>query len=599
MAIERPNISSLVPGQLPEFVREDYETFVLFLKAYYEYLDSLPGKSLHTYRDLDKTLDQFIIHFKNELAPNYYDILGNQKFVLSHLKDVHLSKGSEESFKLLFRLMFGKNVELQYPGQQMLRASDGKWNQDIAVYVKVDYGDITDIVGKIVNFTRNDRTIKVVVDKKENIIGDVDRIQSVDGKNTYQLFLDKQFFGDVQPGDLVKYGTKFQATVIPATQKLKILQGGKNFRIGQVFEVKTQSGTPALVKVNAVDAQNNNAIKYAEFIRFGIGYENNFTYSFLSSNGISSNNKKPTQSSSYVNGELSLIESTNGTSEQGYISKPNYFSLDYADGTYAGDTLREFSLDYRNSSIDPQESAILEISLGALVRYPGYYNSNNGFLSDSIYIQDSKYYQSYSYVIKIDERLSSYKSAVKSLIHPAGMALFGEYNITNNISLNIGLDCVITSSELRLKDSVAPRDLISSFYVSKPLSEDSVPSDSISKISVSKKLEDSFDVPTDSATLLFGKKVSDSISTQDSKVIQFAKRLVDTPVILESKSISIGKYISDAPSIVDAAAVRTNKYVTEVISDFSSNGSVYLNPYSGQQYFAEDYNAFNGSQISI
>jgi hypothetical protein len=75
---------------------------------------------------------------------------------------------------------------------------------------------------------------------------------------------------------------------------------------------------------------------------------------------------------------------------------------------------------------------LLKLILVLLSKYPGYFTSNAGFLDDSIFIQDSKYYQAFSYVIRIDERLDSYKSAVKTMLHPAGMALFGEYNITNS-----------------------------------------------------------------------------------------------------------------------------------------------------------------------
>ena len=53
------------------------------------------------------------------------------------------------------------------------------------------------------------------------------------------------------------------------------------------------------------------------------------------------------------------------------------------------------------------EPAILKVTLGPLAKYPGYYVNNDGFLNDAIYIQDSRYYQPYSYVIKIDEALES------------------------------------------------------------------------------------------------------------------------------------------------------------------------------------------------
>ena len=36
----RPKLKDIVAYQLPEFVREEYPTFVAFVEAYYEFLDA-------------------------------------------------------------------------------------------------------------------------------------------------------------------------------------------------------------------------------------------------------------------------------------------------------------------------------------------------------------------------------------------------------------------------------------------------------------------------------------------------------------------------------------------------------------------------------
>ena len=48
MTIPRRTLSSLVASQLPEFVREDNQTFVAFIEAYYEYLQNTTGNDLKT-----------------------------------------------------------------------------------------------------------------------------------------------------------------------------------------------------------------------------------------------------------------------------------------------------------------------------------------------------------------------------------------------------------------------------------------------------------------------------------------------------------------------------------------------------------------------
>ena len=90
------------------------------------------------------------------------------------------------------------------------------------------------------------------------------------------------------------------------------------------------------------------------------------------------------------------------------------------------------------------QTCALPIYIGAVAKYQGHYNSNDGFLDDDIYIQDSYRWQKYSYLITVDEKLEKYKSLLKSYLHPAGTALFGEYQIQNTyapgVSASIEVD---------------------------------------------------------------------------------------------------------------------------------------------------------------
>ena len=63
----RTDLSKVVSRQLPEFVREDYPAFVSFVEAYYEWLKT-QQVDFEDAHDLDKTLDEYVDYFKNELA---------------------------------------------------------------------------------------------------------------------------------------------------------------------------------------------------------------------------------------------------------------------------------------------------------------------------------------------------------------------------------------------------------------------------------------------------------------------------------------------------------------------------------------------------
>ena len=592
--MSRTQLSSVVSRQIPEFIREDYPTFVAFVEAYYEYLQE-QGVDLSTARDIDKTLDEFIIEFKKELSHNLPQITGDERFLLTHIKDQYLAKGSESSYKLLFRLLFGKKVELTYPGTQMLRVSDGRWNQEISVFAKVDFGDPTSIVGKLVDIQTATRLIRVLVDRKEELVGEVDRIVALGG-NIYEFFLDKKFFGVLKPTDKIKYKDTFQATILPATQTPKITQPGKNFRVGQVFEVRSGTGTGALLKVTAVD--DNNGIKYAEFIKFGIGYTADFAVNLLASNTVNAAQQLLASASSSRSGnDLTINDRTVGFDEQGYVNLGDYVTYTYVDGTYAGSIIREFSLSYRNAQTVADDPAIIEVNLGALVRYPGYFTSNAGFLDDSIFIQDSKYYQAFSYVIRIDERLSSYKSAVKTMIHPSGMALFGEYNITNNVDLSIVLESLVKSLGIGIEDTFATVDTGRVTLEFTKVASDSIstPDDSVIVKVTSKALEDSISTPSDSFTQLFSKALSDNYSgmTDSTATFSIGKALADTSVGTWSDSITkidTDKTLADTSVISESLANITTKYVEDTsIGTLTEAGKVWKNSYQAQDYYSETY----------
>ena len=56
----------------------------------------------------------------------------------------------------------------------------------------------------------------------------------------------------------------------------------------------------------------------------------------------------------------------------------------------------------------------------------GSYSSNQGFLDDSIKIQDSYFYQKFSYVIQTGNNVDVWKDKFNRLVHPAGFIFFGE-----------------------------------------------------------------------------------------------------------------------------------------------------------------------------
>lgn len=66
-------------------------------------------------------------------------------------------------------------------------------------------------------------------------------------------------------------------------------------------------------------------------------------------------------------------------------------------------------------------------------------------------IQDSFYYQDFSYVVKVGNSINVWRDAVKRILHPVGLALFGEVSIATSVSARVW-----GGSEVRL-NSNTPR----------------------------------------------------------------------------------------------------------------------------------------------
>jgi hypothetical protein len=469
MTNPRRTLSSLVANQLPEFVREDNQTFVAFLEAYYEYLQNMDGNDLKSLGDIDTTLDSFIKYFKNEVAINFPKPVIDERFLLQHMKDHYLAKGSEASFKFLFRVLFDKDVTIEYPSKQLLRASDGRWNQDVSIFAKVNAGNPDDIIGRIVDVVTPNRIIRLQIDRRQYVEVEIDRVVKI-ADGIYEFFIDRKFFGDIAPGDRIRYADTFDATILPTTSKITIQQRGKNFKLGDLYELKNGAGAGSILKVSGIS--DIGAITSIEFVKYGINYATDFTATLLPIGGTSATNAGATGltiGGATPSWTVALNETTNGFFEQGIINTTDYNTTEYWDGTYVGDVIREFFVDNKYTVLDADEPSIIKITLGSLAKYPGYYTSNLGFLDDAIYIQDSKFYQAFSYVVKIDEKLETYRSAVKTLIHPAGMALFGEYDIRNNFDTGTSLTSMLRFLVLAAQDEAFLTDTTPNFEVTKPL----------------------------------------------------------------------------------------------------------------------------------
>ncbi len=424
-------ITVALERQIPEYVRGEYELFVKFIKAYYEFLDQTQQRNLEDIRSIENTLDEFVIRFKKELSVLFpTNTLANERFILQRIKEFYKARGSKESYQFLFRILFNKDSEIFYPSTQILRASDGKWIQEKSVFIESTSGNIFDFAGKIISIETSYKHVNVFCPRVVYY-----------RNNVYEVFIDRSYVQDIETGNTVRSedGT-VAGNIIPCPNKYTIVKEGAGFEVGQLYYLKTNTGDGSLIKITKIGT--GGSIKKVQIIAFGLDYESTYYAKLSNKQAVAVPYRHP------IPGPFP--DGNNGFVDFGYINRQDYFYFDqfyqptvannqnvfYADGTYVGDIIASFYTNASNTNVIDNDTAEIKIELGPVAIYPGYYAASDGFISDESYIQDGKYYQLFSYVIRVEQQIESYLEIVKQLLHPAGMELYAEYSIKNDYQVS-------------------------------------------------------------------------------------------------------------------------------------------------------------------
>lgn len=266
-------ISNFVESQFPQFYLEEGPNFVLFVKAYYEWLESsyavnktdktdilskeqyytltVPQRSqydlqlnaihqarnLFDYRDIDNTLEDFLEHFQQKYLYGIpFNVIITKRYLLKHILDVYRSKGSIQCYKLLFKLIYDHDVDVYLPGRDLLKPSDGTWTQPLYIEV-ISGGDLSGFVGKPIVGTSSGTTAVVesyiTEPVNQNIISTL-FISNLSPKGG-QFNIGEKLLLQTQ----INSGATIAAapTVIGSLDNLQIVNGGQNFSVGDIIKI--------------------------------------------------------------------------------------------------------------------------------------------------------------------------------------------------------------------------------------------------------------------------------------------------------------------------------------------------------------------------
>lgn len=252
------SISPFISSQFPEFYKTEGPNFILFVQAYYEFLEQnyaptysangtatstnvlFQARNLLNYRDIDNTLNSFLEHFqKKYLYGIPFNVIINKRFLLKHILDVYRSKGSVQCYRLLFKLIYNEDIEVYLPAQDMLAPSDGTWF--VPTYIEVtNVSGLAALVGRTVFGMASSVTAVVESYITEPINGNIIASLYI----TNMVPKGASFIEGEKVIDFAYMNSPNIAAIVAAApvitgslNNLKIINGGQGFGVGDILGI--------------------------------------------------------------------------------------------------------------------------------------------------------------------------------------------------------------------------------------------------------------------------------------------------------------------------------------------------------------------------
>jgi len=569
---ESSRVDSLIPQQL----LNDAEALVEFLKEYYKFLntqDTGPSNIINANlynQDLDRVVDSFMELATKELGAGFVrNFAANKRLLYKHIQELYQSKGSLDSIKTLFRILFGVEIEISLPKDQILVASDGRWNQQNVIFVDVSIGNPFNAVNEFISVVNTDgSTVEL----------EIQRVRRTGVGNIYEITITKSFIGIIRVNATIT-DEKFTGTLVNALGQYTIEYAGQNFEVGQILNITNGQQDSSETKVKVTEVDSNGGILSFEFLEFGVGYAGDFV-SYVIPRGFDSNFSTALEDADYVGRIYDKAKTVEGGMIEIDPYSLGYFGEEYLTGQRVfgsyGSIYASDEVDIEDIEDGNQEEAlagveenfptraIIRFTNSPLSKYAGLYSTNNGFLSDAIYLQDNRYYQKFSYVIRSSEQYDSYKNIVRKTVHPTGFEFFGQYEINNVFDVSSALQALERFYRERLNDAVDTSDLAAKL-VSKPVVDSVFLSDAQEYI-LQKNLEDISNTADDYSSE-FRKNVSDIQTTSDEiEDIAFTKGLSDTAITSEQVQRDSSKLLETTTNAIDAPAISFSTSFADSVS---------------------------------
>jgi len=142
-------------------------------------------------------LNEFLLKTKYQLTPgldnrSFTENL-NQNLFIKQAKDFYLSKGTPESFKILFKALYNEDVDVIKPKEYIFKPSDAQYRVTNSFVVESISGDPEELINATL-FQDEYKTIN----RSYAPIAEIEKITSRDGKVYYRLGIDAGYSRDIR-----------------------------------------------------------------------------------------------------------------------------------------------------------------------------------------------------------------------------------------------------------------------------------------------------------------------------------------------------------------------------------------------------------------
>jgi hypothetical protein len=224
-------IANLIEQQFPEFYRTDSQDFIQFLKAYYEWQDSISKtRSILDYMDIDTTPDEYLDFFRKEYMSGIpKQILGDKRLLQKHILNLYNSKGSVEGIRLVFRLLYNEEIEYYVPAEDIFKLDNSYWYEPKYLEVSKFETNYQFVNQNIIGVNSGARAI----------------VESYERRNVNGKIIDLLFISNIQGtfsfGEQITFDgiTIEQPSILGSIVQVIVNSATPGFKIGDEVEITT------------------------------------------------------------------------------------------------------------------------------------------------------------------------------------------------------------------------------------------------------------------------------------------------------------------------------------------------------------------------